>query len=368
MNVVDPHYATAYVVCLIIAACGVTLRFARKSTVGEQMLSLVLVMPCFVMYFVGMHRVGGEDYDNYFNAYYNLDGPGIPDPGYTALTTFAHAIGVDFSGFLFLIGVFTFTVMWRVARVRNADPVVVFVFYLCHLAIGRDLSQIRIGLAVAIYLFGQIQDRRWLRYAIYVAAASIHITVVVLIAVWAYSRWTARFKGRTRWLALYAPILGFAALGSSLLQIAAFVDPRVEIYLAWDEDSFGAPLSSYGALARTVVVLLVYIGAMRRFKNLKLQPYIAMELAGAAVLLGLSQFAIFASRLSNVAISMYPIGLGIVALAYQNRTVRPETFRFNALTKLAVISTLVVLLGRPASFEVLAKVVPTAYVTIVELG
>lgn len=360
MSTSEP-YAVIYLACAFLAAFGLMMRFARRMTEGERLLSIALVVPLIVIYLIGMHRIAGEDFDNYARAYNELDDFVIPDPGYTALTWLTRRIGLDLPGFFLTQAVFTLWVLTRVSRKNNADPVVVIVIYLLHLAVGRDLSQSRIGLAVVVYLLGQSQDRRWLKLVLYALASSIHITVVVLALSWGAAGFISRQRPHKRWLYAYFPLIALAIAGSQLLGVVALADPRVEIYLAWDAEGFGAPLSSFGALARTLPSLIVLVAASRRFRNLDFFPYVLMELAGAAILLGFAEFSIFAARLSNVAISMYPVGIGVVAAACQSAPLRGRTSEYGLIAKMAVAVTVAVLLARPGNVQTLSAVVPVAY-------
>lgn len=360
MNPLSSVFANLYLGCGLIAAVAVVMRVTERVSSGQRLLSTALVVPFVIVYLVGMHRIAGTDYENYLAAYTDQGQP-IPDLGYTALTGLMREVGVDFSTFLLLQGIFTLAALWVVSKSKGADPVVVLVVYLLHLAIVRDLSQSRIGLAVAIYLLGQTQRRGLPKILLYVFALSIHITVVVLMLIWAYANLTSRLKPSRQVIVLYLPLLVFAAYGAGLLDIASAVEPRVAIYLSWDEEAYGAPLASFGALWRTIPIVGVFCLAAARFKEARLREYIVMELAGVAILFGFAQFSIFSARLSNVAISMYPIGLGIVAHAYRSRSVIPRTTPYSLGIKLTVGATLAVLLARPGSFDALLEVVPSAF-------
>jgi hypothetical protein len=353
-------YATLYLAFGAVAAIAVLLRLTRRLTSGQRLLSGALVCPLVALYLIGMHRSAGLDFDTYLSAYTD-QGQSIPDLGYTALTLLFRQAGVDFSTFLLCQGIFTLGVTWYVAKARQADPLVVVVVYLLHLAIVRDMSQSRIGLAVAVYLLGQTRERASLRALLYVFAASIHITVLVLMFAWTAARLTSRLPRSMQVLTVYLPLAAFATFGLALLEGASWFDPRIELYLAWDEPSYGAPLESFGSLALMALVTAAYVAASRRFKDLRLREYVLMELAGAAILIAFAQFSIFAARLSNVAVSMYPIGLGIVAMAYRTHRA-PAAARMSGLVgRIAVVATLATLLIRPGSFEALAEVVPTAF-------
>jgi len=242
------------------------------------------------------------------------------------------------------------------------------VVYLLHLAIVRDLSTSRIGLAVVVYLLGQVQDRRPLKYALYLLAISFHLTVLVVMIGWGAACFVARQPSARRWLLGYSPLLLLVLTGTQLLNMGALVDPRVAIYLSWDEEGFGAPLASFAALARSAVVLALLVAAQRRFRDLNLRVYILMELLGAAILIGLSEFSVFSARLSNVAISMYPVGLGIVASAYQTASMRRRARNWGLLAKTSLVGMLVILLARPASVETLVRVVPSTFAAAQDAG
>ena len=360
MNPLSSVFANLYLGCGLIAAVAVVMRVTERVSSGQRLLSTALVVPFVIVYLVGMHRIAGTDYENYLAAYTDQGQP-IPDLGYTALTGLMREVGVDFSTFLLLQGIFTLAALWVVSKAKGADPVVVLVVYLLHLAIVRDLSQSRIGLAVAIYLLGQTRQRVEPKILLYLFALSIHITVVVLMFIWAYATLTSRLKLSRQVFLLYLPLLVFAVYGGALLDVASAFEPRVAIYLAWDDDAYGAPLASFGALFRTIPIVGVFCLAAIRFKEIRLREYIVLELAGAAILFGFAEFSIFSARLSNVAISMYPIGLGIIAQAYRscrpNRRWRPYSMGI----KVTVGATLAVLVVRPGSFDALLQVMPSAF-------
>lgn len=360
MNPLSSSFAHLYVASGVLGAFAVMLRMTGRMSSGRQLFSAALVVPLVMLYLVGMHRSAGVDFDTY-SAAYTEEGLPIPDLGYTALTFLTRRLGIGFSTFLLLQGIFTLAVLWVVSKEKEADAVVVVVVYLLHLAIVRDLSQSRIGLATAVYLLGQTQQRSTLRAALYLFAASIHITVIVLMFIWTFARLTARLKGWQQVIVVYLPMVAFAVYGIGLLNMASALDPRVEIYLSWDDVGYGAPLESFGALFRSALVLGIYGFAAVRFPGLRLRPYVLVELAGAAILVGFAEFSIFAARLSNVAISMYPIGLGIVASEYRRRRVPARGEVSSVAVRLATGAALALLIVRPGSYDALLEVVPTAF-------
>ena len=362
MNLYSVAFSQIYFSCALLAVLALLIRFSRPLTNGRQILSLTLLLPLIFIYLAGMHRTAGIDFDSYSAAY---DGSGIqiPDVGYTGLTWITFRLGISFSTFLLLQGVFTLAALWVVAKAKDADSVVVIAIYLLHLAVVRDMSQSRIALAVALYLLGQTRERVASKVLLYLAAMSIHVTVAVLLLVWVFSNSSSRWRLSRQIIFAYLPLGALALWGSGLLSLLSFIVPRVDIYLSWDEVAYGAPLESFGALIRTVLVVAAYLAAMRRFKRLDLQPYLMTELAGAAILLGFSQFSIFAARLSNVAISMYPFGIGIIALAYQKLPLSQRRNLAGFAVKGTVFSILIVLVLRPGSLDVLLEIVPTILVT-----
>jgi hypothetical protein len=362
MNPVSSAFASSYFVCALLASIAVVLRTSHPLSSGQRLLSGALLWPLVLVYLAGMHRSAGIDFDTY-SAAYDETGQPIPDQGYSALTWLAKQAGIDFPAFLFLQGIFTLAAMWIAARQKNADPIVVLAVYLLHLAVVRDMSQSRIGLAIAIYLIGQTRERALPKTVLYLLAISVHITAAVVILVWALASTSARWRPSRRVIFVYIPLAALSAFGVGLLDLLSFVDPRIEIYLSWDDAAYGAPLESFGALGRSILIFIVYLAAQRRFKQSVFVPYMTTELAGAAILIGFSQFSIFAARLSNVAISMYPIGLGIVALAYQQVPPSRRTMMTAMTLKSAVALAVVALVLRPGSLDALLEVVPTVFET-----
>jgi hypothetical protein len=357
MNPLLGMYADLYIACGCLASAAIIIRMSKRLTSGQRLLSSVLIFPLIVIYLLGMNRIAGVDYDNYFDAYMEQGQP-IPDIGYTALTQFARFLGIPFDIFLLLQGVLTLFALWLAAKGKRADPFVTVVIYLLHLAIVRDLSQSRIGLAISIYLLGQTRDNRSAKYTLYACAASVHITVVALIIVQSYAAIASRLSGWRQVGLVYIPLGMFSLYGVFLLGALGVLDPRVEYYLGWDEVGYGSPLSSYGALWRTALVVATFALAMKKLNNISLKEFIILELAGAAILIGFAQFSIFSARLSNVAISMYPIGLGIVFQYFRLRPRGPGEVKRDLTIRFLVIGILFILLLRPGSTGALAEVMP----------
>ena len=357
MNVLSDWYANGYLAASCLAVVAIFIRFSRHLTSEERLLSAALLCPLVLAYLAGMNRSDGIDFDTY-SAAYDQTGQAIPDLGYSALTWLTFHLGIDFSTFLLLQGIFTLAALWIASKARQADPIVVLAIYLLHLAIVRDMSQSRIGLAVAIYLLGQTRERSIWRWTLYAIAMSMHITVAIIVIVWGLAAFSARWRASRQILFVYVPLAAFAAFGVVLLDLLSFVDPRIDIYLSWDEAAYGAPLESYGALARTALMVAAYLAASSRFKNLNLRPYLVSELAAAAILIGFAQYSIFAARLSNVAISMYPIGIGAIALAYQQLPMQRNRLLTSAALKCTIAVIAAVLVLRPGSLDALRVVVP----------
>ncbi len=148
-----------------------------------------------------------------------------PDPLYGLLSKLAIALGLSFSGFVFVVATITIAIKQRALRAATSDPTALFVLYLSYVFWLHEYTQIRAALAIALALHG-IYIARTTRPIWFVAGALIHASVAVIGA---------------GYYALRYPKLGFAAgcLGVIALALAIYFDyfdpfsiDRINIYVS----------------------------------------------------------------------------------------------------------------------------------------
>lgn len=352
-------FAFLYASGCVAAGLSVILRLTLGHSFAIRLTTAFALLLFVGVYLVGMSRIGGVDFENYSDAFTG-QGQQIPDIGYATATGLVKAAGFEFPFFLLLQGLFTIFALISAARSQRADVVVAVGVYLVHLAIVRDMSQSRIGLAVAIFLLGLSADRRSLKIAIYLIAMSVHLTTAVLILMWIFSIKASKAKDVLSITGFMIVIVMIGAEGSRLIDLLSIIDPRVNFYILLDEEGYGAPLSSFASLIRVAPLILAYALYFRATRDTKILPYIYLELAGAAILIGFADYSIFAARLSNLAASLYPLGIGIVTQGIRRRKIRKHKLSLFGSIALITVTLLVVIL-RPGSLEALLLVQPTLF-------
>ena len=174
----------------------------------------------------------------------------------------------------------------------------------------RDFSQMRIGLACNLVIFAFTQTN-YLRYFSIIAAIGIHLTSLYLVSIM-----YVIFNGnpikvlKDKYFILLLFIIFFVGQN---IEIFHFIDPRVQTYLDWKRDGYGNAVNSF---LQVFFVLFLLFANQRLVSNLKFRVMFAKSyLFALATFISFSSVAIFALRLTNIAMSLYPIAF---AYALQN--------------------------------------------------
>lgn len=345
-------YALAYYAILAVAVMIVPMHFRQTRSLDADYLKLLSTALMLALYIGGLLRSDGVDFQVYRENYLSPDYENlIPDLGFQALISVFRAMGLPFSALVVFIGLVSVAAMHRLARHFRIDLTLLILVWLLHLAIVRDLSQTRIGFAFSIAAFGLTASRWHWRMALYLLAASMHLSSLVFMLAYEFCLFTAQRpsrRSRLTWLGLATGIIFLAAASLSRL---SFLDERIDLYLAWDASGYGAPVESYGTLFLHAFVLLVCALTRRLWHA---QPEIRaiyyMEWLGVFTFLAFSSVAIFAFRLSNLLFSMYPIALLYALSRWQ---AGQPAQRQHVAPSIALYALALILLVRPGSFGVL---------------
>lgn len=308
-------------------------------------MSLLLVTVLVPLYLSGMFRIGGVDIDNYLRVYLNVSASTIVDPGFNTLMYIGNFFGLSFAGFFLALGMLIMLLYARVARGFNVSFGIVLFVLVSHLIIVRDFAQFRVGLAVALALFSYTLPASW-KFFGYAFAGTIHLTTMVLICILVYYEYF--LHNRVTKARLLFPIVVTAIFGALLGQLAV-LDPRIALYMSWDREGYGAAVATWEQPMFIVFLLVSHQHLIHRWR-LKLDLINFSLLVGLAIFFAFSNVAIFSFRLTNVAISLYPVS---VALIIQ----RPNP----VLEKLGFITLLFVLLASRGNRSEILEAIVTGF-------
>ncbi|MAZ79974.1 MAG: hypothetical protein CMD72_04435 [Gammaproteobacteria bacterium] len=306
----------------------------------KKAFSQILVVLVLPLYLLGTYRSSGIDVQNYRNIF-EASSNDMFDPGYLALINISKFSGFSFEIFLFSLGVLSSLFYFRISKYFSVRYGILLLILMVHIFIVRDYSQLRIGLAVAIVLFSYTYSGKF-KYIGYFFGASIHLTSVVLIGLVIY--YELILKNRLTFFRLIFPLL-IIFLAGYFINYLGMVDPRIELYLNWDRAGYGAKATDFKQPLFIVFIIMFHIYFFRK-SLYEIDLFTFTYLASLIIFFSFSDFAIFSSRLSNVAMSLYPI-----TIASMYESTRPN---FNKAFGILLFLLLVGL--RNNSFEIINSI------------
>jgi len=351
MNSFPDLFYTAAVFAAIAAALAVCIqgRTDRHAAV------VALTWPLMLVYLIGMHRVGGVDFDSY-ETYLSGDTQRDPDIGYRLLMQLANSLGMQLSEILLVQGLFTLGAVYLLSRKLQSDFVITIALYILHAAVVRDFSQSRAALALAIYFVGLAQSRRSLYLVFTLLAVSVHLTLVPLVLTYHWARLAVNAR-RGQVLLVALPAIGLLAGVTLMLSVLSGIDPRIDTYMNWAQDLYGNPVGSYSTLALYFLIGAVCYRAYRLTGDENCKAFVIMMLYAATTFVAFRYVAIFAFRLSNVVAALYPFAVGHAIRVLKER----EHNRLHDIAvPLALVGALLLaVLVRPGSLDILKATAPS---------
>lgn len=342
------YTATAFAAIAALMAVCIQKRTHRYAAVSA------LITPLVLVYLLGMYRSFGVDFDNY-QAYLGSGRDLVPDIGYKVLMEIANAIGLDLSEFFFLQGLFTLCAIYMLAKKLKSDVVVTVTLFVIHAAVVRDFSQSRTALAVAIYFIALTQEKKSIYLLLTAMAVSVHLSLLPLVLVYHWARIVVSFQRGQVFLAAApaaAVLLGMALV----LPLVSSIDPRIELYMNWNEDLYGNPVGSYSTLLLFLLIAVVSYRAYQVTGDEASKVFVIMILYAAVTFIAFRQLAIFAFRLSNVVAALYPFAIG--RAIYLLKT-REQNRLFDVVVPVALLGVLLLaVIIRPGSRDILLETQP----------
>tara|TARA_R100001143_G_scaffold63552_1_gene71817 strand:- start:8717 stop:9748 length:1032 start_codon:yes stop_codon:yes gene_type:complete len=320
--------------------------------INERTLIIVMVV---LVYLVGMMRTGGIDVENYLYAF-NEDVTFIPDVGFQLIIILFNALGLPFAAMMLFISFINIYALRKIASFYHVSFGLLLILWFFHIVVVRDFAQMRSGLAVSLALLGVVTSKPWLKILLFTFSASVHITSIVFIFAFEFVKQVSQKKSKwLRFFLISVSIVLLIAIGQVLLPILSVFDERIEIYMAWNDSGYGAPVESYGILALHGLILMLAALTYQSWKSDVIIRYlIYLEIFSIATFIAFSNFAVFAFRLSNVVASLYPV---LVILLISRVNLSYGKFNISPVSSYMFISFfLLVLTLRPGSFGILNSI------------
>jgi hypothetical protein len=329
-------------------------RIDAKSLYARKLLDNLIFLLGMSIYMVGMMRQDGIDYAGYLFAYYE-DPLFIPDKGYQILMQLLRLSQLPFEMIMAAISIITIFSLRRASRHFGVNFSLLIIIYLLHFAVIRDFAQLRSGLAISLALIALTSSRTSVKWSLYLFAASIHMTSIVFILSFEICKWISeREKTRNQWVG-YLVLIVTTIVIAKLLNFFVFIDPRVSLYLTWQEDDYGLPVKQYAIIYFYLFICLLAFWTRNRWKDkLEIRMLVMLQILAVIAFFSLSEFAIFAYRISSAIGTLYPF-----LLLYTLKEFRLRINGYNVsmlATGFIFFSVCVMFLTRPGSFEILKQI------------
>lgn len=346
----------------LLALLGIFLfQSTRRNYNFTYLLSRTILYPIIFFTTSLVFRTGGLDVENYFDIY---NDPSIMgwDYGFALLTNIIKNIfHLDFSYYLLVLFFIEILFIIKISKKIGVDYLIVLSVYMLHLAIVRDLSQLRIGLAISIILYGLFCSKGFYKILFVLFAGSIHITSIIIIPFFIINYLVEKKECKYLKFATLFFILSPFLMSSLILNFES-LNERVAIYINWQADGYGNKVESFSPII--FQALLFFIAVL----NFKIVPSNFNRLAvfsfaySSSIFLAFSDYQIFSSRLSNVAISLYPYTIAI-SLSYIRRysnidigKLKNSYYKF--LLRTLIVFTLILIIFRPGNDLIIDAIVP----------
>lgn len=347
MSYLTLYYFTAMLAMFFIPAFIPSRTY--KDWRGLRAFILLLVT---IVYAAGMMRTAGVDLENYIHAF-DYDYELIPDIGFQVIIKFFKSLGLPFTGMILAIGAVNYFAVLLLARHYSVSIGLLVILWFLHIVVVRDFANLRSSLAISIAIFGITATSKKRTLGFYVGCISVHMSAAVFVLVYEACKMVSKIRSvRCQWILILIGSAIITSIGLTLPQLS-FLDQRIELYLNLHEDGYGNEVDSFGLLALHGLIVVLSIAFYRFWwGDQRLRALFYMELVGIVSFISLSGHAIFAFRLTNLILSLYPVlllsivkGIGLK----RNRYVGLMSILFLWLFSLALIL-------RPGSSEILNRI------------
>lgn len=289
----------------------------------RQRLFLLFILWVCLTLFAGL-RYDNPDWEAYYDIYKEIvdgSGIGVADVGFNLLCKALSFFST--SPIIMFLVVAGSATAFNLESFKKYSPyfLICVLYYFVHLYVLKEMIQIRAGLASAICLYSirYLADQRYKRFFLtWLFAVSIHMSAVVWIGVWIFSKRQIAVKA-LKWLLLLCLCIGLVyPLGQLVKLFAGGIDERLSAYIAYGDSGYAAELgilTNINALKSLAVatVLLFFSDKLKqvsKFFIFMLYAYIA----GVCWMMLFNDFAIIGARISNILLCVEPVLISYLAM------------------------------------------------------
>ena len=218
----------------------------------------------------------------------------------------------------------------------------------------RDFAQLRVGLAIYFAFLG-LTSKKFVKPFLYLLAISTHLTSIIFIFGYEGCTWVSRFRSlRKRLFVLITGAISIIIVGKMIRHLS-FLDWRIETYLNWDKEGFGAKVNSMGIVYLHIFLIAITLFFRRSSINsFFVRVLLYIEVLTIVTFISFSDYAIFAFRLSNVLSSLYPV---LILLILKDLKIHFGERSISTVTSFIILIILCTfLLFRPGSSEIISKI------------
>lgn len=312
------HIIFSVILCIYLCTSGIF----RYSRYFARAFSFFIFPGVLFYYIYGMARSAGVDYETYVD--YFSDPDLVFDKGFKILVKISNYLEINFTEFLVLQSLLTVYAIFKISRKLGANLTIAFTIFILHSAVVRDFSQSRIGLAVAIVFLAFSEVDRFRKLILFVLAVSMHLSSIVSIVIPLLSSYLAPSKSTKLTLTMVFVFMVMVITRDSLAGFFSIIDPRISIYLNWQEEGYGDPVSGYSSLG---FYFLLFFTAYLSFvctRELFYKEFAIQALFAITIFITLSGHSIFAHRLAHLAVVLYPF---VLARIFESFTDKKRLFR-----------------------------------------
>lgn len=171
-----------YYLIFIILFFFAAIEVATRKKMGILFDAVYVVMTCMVMFRYGQLA----DYPNYEFIYDNPELTSIADPLYVIIQESLKSLGVNYEGFVMIIGALTMGLSYSfLAKFCNKSITALFIFYTYEFLV-MPMSSVRQGLGVSFLLYGFtliLEERRKAFYILVAIGSFIHVSLMAVLLI-----------------------------------------------------------------------------------------------------------------------------------------------------------------------------------------
>lgn len=298
----------------------------------KQRLFLLFILWACLTLFAGL-RYDNPDWEAYYDIYKGIaddSGMGVADVGFNLLCKVLSFFST--SPIIMFLVVAGSATAFNLESFKKYSPyfLICVLYYFVHLYVLKEMIQIRAGLASAICLYSvrYLAEQRYKKFLwILLIAVSIHMSAVIWIGVWIFSKQKITVKA-LQWMLLACLCIGLAyPLGQLVKLFAGGIDERLSAYIAYGDSGYAAELGILTNInvLKSLAVATVLLFFSNRLKQMS-KYFIFMLYAyiiGVCWMMLFNDFAIIGARISNILLCVEPVLISylVVLLSKKSRPV-----------------------------------------------